>query len=164
MNKHLVASVLIMLSPLAAFAQEAESPAALAVAKLKSSYETSLHELLAKYIKAGDLASVANVAAELKKLNPEFPEVEQGGDLVGYWDWKYNNKVVLAASGLAVCNGKDFGIWRWTDEEHGKAEVKWYNGYIDTATLSPDKKKVHIVNNLEVRFVADRIETKKPKG
>lgn len=157
MNKYLVASVLIMISPLAAFSQAIESAAASDVAKLKANYETALDELLGKYIKAGDLASVAAVASELKRFRPGFPKVEQGNALVGYWDWKNNNRVVLSSNGLALGNDDGFGIWKWIDEKEGKAEIKWSNGYIDTVRVSPDRQKLHIVNNMDMKFVADRI-------
>jgi hypothetical protein len=158
MKNYLLMSVLIVASPLALFSQGGEIAAASEVAKLKSNYETSLNELLLKYIKRGDVASVSSVGSELKKLRPEFPEVEPDSAPAGYWDWKYNNMVTLASNGLAVCNGKNFGIWKWIDEKGGKAEVRWDNGYIDTFTISPDQRKLHIVNNLDVKFVADKIE------
>lgn len=162
MKKQILAAFLILVTPLTSFSQAGENATTLEITKLKSSYETSLNKLLHKYIKKGDIASVSKVGAELIKLGQAFLEVEPGIAPAGLWDWKYNNIVTLSPDHLAVCNGKNFGIWTWINEKKGKAEVKWDNGYIDTFTISPDQLKLHIVNNLDVKFVADRIE-KKPK-
>jgi hypothetical protein len=163
MKKYLLALVLVVLSPFASFALAGDCAAMPEVAKLKLSYETSINELLRKYIKKGDVASVSVVCAELLKIGRGFPEVDSAGAPVGVWDWKYNNTVTLFPDRLAICNGRNFGIWKWIDERSGKAEVRWDDGYIDTFTVSPDQQKLHIVNNLDIKFVAEKIK-KRPKN
>ena len=142
------------------FAQNIESAATSAIVELRQNHEEALDRLLLKYLKNGDVGAVAEISRELKKLRPSSPKIESGKPPVGWWRWNSNYTVSIDSNGLTTWNDKSYGIWRWLDEKAGKGEVRWDSGYIDTFIVSPDGRNLHIVNNLDAKYVASRIDRK----
>lgn len=158
MKKYILALVLSGAAA-AVSAQTVEPKAAPEITELKQGYKDSLDRLLVKYLKDGNVAAAAEVSVEIKRIRTELPKIEVGKAPVGFWRWNNSNAVVtFESNGLTTGDDKAYGIWKWISMQEGKAEIKWNNGYVDTFTISPDGATLHIVNNLDEKFVASKIE------
>ncbi len=155
MNKYLLASIFALVPA----AVQADSAVSSEIAALRRNYDDALFRLIKKCVKEGDLAGLEETGLALKTIRPSFPEVKEEKGLVGHWRWNNDYPVVISPDGFAVWNGKSFGIWKWLNEQKREAEIKWANGYIDTFTISPDGKNLHVVNNHDDRYVVRKSES-----
>ena len=155
MNTRPFAALVLALAPVASHADSAVSSE---IAALRQTYDDALLRLLKKCIKEGDLAGVEETGLAIKKIRPSFPEVKEGKAPVGHWRWNNNYPAVISPDGFAVWNDKSFGVWKWTNEQKREAQVKWASGYIDTFTISPDGKNLHVTNNHDEKYVVRKIE------
>lgn len=137
MKQYVLTTVLTCLSALC-LAQAAENPALGEIAELRRTYRNSLDQLLKKYIADGNVATVAKVAAEMKRTRLEMPKVETGDAPVGLWR-SGGDTVLISPSGLTTWNDVVYGIWRWTDEKARKFEIRWETGYIDAVMVFPNE-------------------------